>query len=251
MSKLSVTVITLNEEENIRRCLESVKYLADEIVVVDSGSKDSTLQIAKEFKAQVFTREFDNFANQKNWAASKASGEWILSVDADEVIPNPLSKEIAEAIKSPQYSAYLIPRRNFILGAEIKHSRWSPDKHIWLWKKEDGKWSGDVHEEVVVSGKVGELKGTKIHYQDKTVSEFISSNRKYADLCARKMLAEGKKFSLLHFLWDPVFEFGIRYIYKKGFLDGWRGLVLSILMAYYRFNVWMKVLSLNENNNKL
>lgn len=250
MGKLSATVITLNEEGNLPQCLRSLKNLVDEIIVVDSGSKDKTVEVAKSYKAKIFQRKFDNFANQKNYASSCASGGWILSIDADEVIPKDLAQEILQVIKSSEFNGYLIPRRNFILGAEIKYSRWSPDKHIWLWKKKDGKWIGDVHEEVNVNGKVGELKAGKIHYQDRTIGEFISSNKLYAKILAEKMFQEGKRFSLFRLFWDPLFEFSIRFIYKKGFLDGWRGLVLSILMAFYKINVWWNVLMLNFRKNK-
>lgn len=245
MVKLSVAIITLNEEEKLASCLASIKDLADEIIVVDSGSQDKTVEIAKSFGAKLFTRKFDNFADQKNWAASKASGEWILSIDADEVIPPKLAEEIKKAIKSEEYIGYLIPRRNFILGGEIKHSRWSPDKHIWLWKKDYGLWKGDVHEEVEVTGLVGELKTGKIHYQDKSVGEFIKGNKLYAKILAEKMFRDGERFSLVRFFWDPFFEFSIRFLYKKGFLDGWRGFVLASLMAFYKVDVWRNILILN------
>jgi len=244
MSSLSATIITLNEEEKLKDCLESIKDLADEIVLVDSGSTDKTLEIAKNFNAKIFHRKFDNFANQKNFAIDKASNEWVLSIDADEIIPASLANEIKNAIISENYDGYFIPRRNFILGSEIKHTRWSPDKHIWLFKKNKSLWVGEVHEEVKVDGKVGELKNAKMHYQDKTISEFIEGNNFYARLLAKDMYKKGKKFSLVRFFYDPVYEFLLRFIYKKGFLDGWRGFVLSLLMAYYQMTVWLKLLSL-------
>lgn len=244
MIRLSATIITLNEEINLARCLDSLSGLAGEIIVVDSGSKDKTVEIAKKYGAKVFHRDFDNFANQKNWATFKASGEWILSIDADEEISPQLSKEILQAIKSSEYNGFFIPRRNFILGAEIKHSRWSPDTHIWLWKKNVGKWQGDVHEEVVVVGKIGELRAGKIHHQDGTIGGFLVTNRKYARLTAQEILRKRGKFSLINLFWDPIFEFSIRFIYKKGFLDGWRGLVLALAMAFYKIDVWLQVLKL-------
>lgn len=250
MNKLSATVITLNEEEKLPECLESIKDLVDEIIVVDSGSEDKTVEIAKDFGAKTFVRKFDNFANQKNYASERALGEWILSIDADEIIPPELAKEILEAINSNEYEGYLMPRRNFILGAEIKHSRWSPDKHIWLWKKKFGKWEGNVHEEVVVRGRVGELKEGKFHYQDRTIGDFIAKNKKYARLLAEKMFLDGQRFSLVKFIWDPTFEFMVRFVYKKGFLDGWRGLVLATLMAFYKTDVWLQILRLSFQGKK-
>lgn len=246
MSDLSVVIITLNEEKRLEECLKSLEKLDAEIIVVDSGSKDKTLEIAKKYDCEVFHRNFDNFANQKNWAVSKSTKAWILSVDADEVIPQDLAEEIMQAIKKEEYSGFLIPRRNFILGGEIKYSRWSPDKHIWLWKKDLGKWIGEVHEEVIVEGKVGQLRSKKIHYQQNSVADFISGNDFYSTLFSRKLFNEGVRFSLWSFFWDPTFEFFLRFFYKLGFLDGWRGFVLSYLMAIYKITIWIKVWELER-----
>src|SRR3990167_107560 len=144
--RLSVTIITLNEEEKLAKSLESVKF-AEEIVVVDCGSTDKTIEISKRYGAKIYHREFDNFANQKNYAASKASGNWIFSIDADEEVTVDLVKEIKLALNSAEYVGYLIPRKNFILGGEIKYTRWSPDTHIWLWQKDKGRWVREVHDE--------------------------------------------------------------------------------------------------------
>lgn len=246
MSNLTAAIITLNEEEKLEKCLESLKGWVNEIVLVDSGSIDKTIDIARKYHAKVYERKFDNFANQKNYAIEKSTSKWILSIDADEIIPKSLADEIKKATENTDYNAYLIPRRNFILGAEIKHSRWSPDKHIWLFEKNKSRWINEVHEEIKVDGKIGELKNAKLHYQEKTISGFIKGNNFYADILAKDMYKKGKRFSLFRFFYDPLFEFSIRYIYKKGFLDGWRGLVLSLLMAYYQITVWLKILSLQS-----
>ncbi len=243
---ISVTIITYNEEENIKRILENLQNFADEIVLVDSGSTDSTLEIAKKYKAKIFTRKFDNFANQKNYALSKTTYDWVLSVDADEGIPMELQKEIKEAVKSNEYDAYLIKRRNFILGKELKYSRWSPDKHIWLWKKAFGKWVGDVHEEVVVDGKIGELKNSKLHFSHKTLGEFIQSNILYSKLLAEYLHKKGQKSSFFGMFKNAVLEFSVRYIYKRGFLDGWEGFVLSYSMAIYQLMVGIKLWELEQ-----
>lgn len=241
MAKLSVTIITLNEEDNLRRCLDSVKDLADETILVDSGSRDKTIGIAKEYGARIFTRKFDSFANQKNFALDNVRNEWVLSIDADEVISRELGEEIEQAIKGGQFDGYLIGRRNIILGKEIKYSRWSPDQHIWLWKKSKGRWKGDVHEEVVVDGRVGKLSNRKIHYQSQTLREFMKSNDFYSTLEARNLHKKNISASFLKTLQDSLFEFSVRFIYKRGFLDGWRGLVLSLAMAKYRLDVWTKL----------
>lgn len=248
--KLSAVIITLNEEENIAKVLASVKNFAEEIIIVDSGSTDKTLEIVKKYGAKIYHRKFDDFASQKNWAQDKASGNWIFSLDADERVSEDLAREIKQAIQSNEYIGYFISRRNFILGEEIKHSRWSPDQHIWLWKKGLGKWMGKVHEEVIINGLIGQLKESKIHYSHKTVSEFFKSNNFYSTLLAGQMFENGIKFQAMKILWDPLFEFFIRFIVKMGFLDRWRGFMLAYLMAIYKISVWVKLYELQNTGFK-
>lgn len=245
---LSITIITLNEGKNIKKCLESIKHLDAEIILVDSGSTDNTLQIAKKYNAKIFNRSFDDFASQKNYALSKAEGDWILSVDADEELPKALTEEIRTAVENKEYAGFLIPRRNFILGKEIKHSRWSPDKHIWLWKKGFGQWKGEVHEEVVIQGPISELKTAKINHQDKDIATFIKKNDFYSTLYAKYLFRQGARFSLFHLIYDPFSEFFIRFFYKMGFLDGLEGFILSYLMSIYKISVWIKMYELEYSN---
>lgn len=243
---ISVTIITLNEEDKIGNAINSLKDLADEIIVVDSGSTDKTFEIAEELGAKIYFRKFDNFANQKNFAASKANGDWILAIDADEEIPKNLAEEINHIVKSDQYVGYLMPRRNFILGKEIKYSRWSPDLHIWLWKKDFGKWVGDIHEELVVSGNVGLLKNNKIHYSHATISDFMRANNFYSTFEAKTLYKNNVKFSLIKMFWEFLFEFFMRFIYKVGFLDGKEGFALAYVMGVYKLSVWIKLWELEK-----
>lgn len=243
-ANLSVTIITLNEEKKLPICLKSIKNLADEIVVVDSGSTDGTVGIAKNFDAKVFERKFDNYSNQKNYAVSKATGNWILSLDADEEISPKLAEEIKKVIKKDSFSAYSIPRKNIIFGKFIKYTRWQPelDRHVWLWQKSRGVWKGDVHEELEVKGKIGRLKHSKIHHQYENIKEFMDMMSRYSELEAKEKVKKGIRFSYFRLFCDPIYNFLVRYIYRWGFLDGWRGLVLSCLMAVYHLEVWIKVL---------
>lgn len=241
MDKVSVTVITLNEEENIERCLKSVKSFADEIVLVDSGSKDNTVAIAKRLGARVYYRKFDDYSSQKNFAASKTKGNWIFSIDADEVVTEGLSKEIGLVVKEKKINGYLVPRRNIIFGAEIKHTRFSPDKHIWLWRKGRGEWVGKIHEEVKVQGWTAELRGAKVHYQYEKISEFWEMMNNYTERMAEEIISNNRRFSYFMLFYAPSLSFFRRFFYKKGFLDGWRGFVLSYLMAIYRMTTWIKV----------
>lgn len=233
---LSAIIITKNEEENIARCLESLSFV-DEIVVVDSGSTDGTLEIAKKYKANIFKRKFDDFSSQRNFAISKAQGNWILSLDADEEISEELALEIKNAIESEVYNGYLIPRKNIIFGKEIKHTRWSPDKHIWLFKKGKGKFANLLHEEVEVEGKVGELSNAKIHHSHKNVSQFLEMTNAYTEYESE---SNQRSFSFIALFFFPLRSFFGRYIIKQGFRDGWRGFVLSYLRAIYQFLTYAK-----------
>lgn len=245
--KLTVTIITLNEEKHLPKALQSIESLAGEIILVDSGSTDKTLSIAKKKGCKIYTRKFDNYANQKNFAASKAKGDWILSLDADEEIAPELATEIRQipdqARDDGGVVAYSIPRRNIILGKEIKHTRWQPelDRHVWLWRKGKAKWVGEVHEELKVDGKIGKLKHSKIHYQYETVSEFLEMMNRYS---TRE--SKNKEFKLYNLLLQPIYNFIVRYFYRLGFLDGWRGFVLSFLMAIYHLEVQVKIWQNNQ-----
>lgn len=248
---LSVTIITLNEEEDLPKCLESVKDLADETVIVDSGSSDKTVEIAKKFGAKVFVRKFDNYSSQKNFAADMAKGDWILSIDADEEIEPALIDEIKLKLQSLKsgINGFSIPRKNIILGKYIKYTRWQPelDRHIWLWKKSAGKWVNEVHEEVMVEGKVEKLKNAKIHKQYRSVEEFFQMMVRYSQFDAEERFKKGIRFSYLKLFFDPLYNFLVRYFYRLGFLDGWRGFILSYLMAVYHLIVWVKIW---ENDRK-
>lgn len=239
--KISTVIITLNEEKDIGRCLKSVKDISDEIIVVDSYSTDKTIDIAKKFGAVIYQRKFDSYDKQKDYATSKARSEWIFSLDADEIATKKLCGEIKGAVKNDDYDGYLIPRRNIIFGAEIKHTRWSPDIHIWLWRKGKGHWTPGVHSEVQVKGKVGRLKSGKVHYQYETVPQFFQMLNKYTEAEANEKMASGVRFSALQLVCQPVYNFLVRYFYRQGFLDGWRGFILSYLMAVYHLSLWVKV----------
>lgn len=239
--RIAATIITFNEEKNIERCLKSLATLTDEIIVVDSGSADRTVEIARQYTDKIYTRKFDTYALQKNFAASKTKAEWVFSIDADEESTDELNKEMQMRIIGSNHNGFLIPRNNILLGKHMKHTRWSPDEHVWLWRKEKGKWIGDVHEEVHVEGSVGKLTHAKIHHQDETVSEFFSTINTYTEFEALQKIKQKTKFSLFYLFYDPLLSFFRRFVYKRGFLDGWRGFILSYMMSIYRLSTWVKV----------
>ncbi len=245
---LSVCIITLNEEKYIKKCIESIANIADEIIVIDSGSTDKTVEIAKNLGAKIYFRNFDNYASQKNYALERSTKNWVFFIDGDEIIEKELSDEIKEAIKSDVFSGYTIPRKNIIFGKFIKYSRWQPelDRHVWLFKKEKSKWEGLVHEEIKVNGKIGKLKNSKVHFQYETVSEFLEMMDKYSTLEASEKIGVGIGFDWLHLIFSPIYNFLVRYIYRLGFLDGVHGFILSYLMAIYHFEMWVKIWELSK-----
>lgn len=241
--KPTVTVITLNEEDGLERCLKSVKEIAREIIIVDSGSTDSTTEIARRYGAKVVYRKFDNYANQKNFALQHVQTGWCLSLDGDEALSVELTEEIRSIPEETEFDGFSIPRKNIILGRLIRYTRWQPelDRHVWLWKKDMGEWVGEVHEEVIVHGPVGKLKNAKVHYQYETVGEFSEMMNRYSELEADRRLKRGESFDLKKLITQPPYNFLVRFFYRLGFLDGWRGFCLSYLMAIYHLEIWVKM----------
>lgn len=245
---LSVTVITLNEEKNLRKCLESVAF-ADEVIISDSESQDRTLSIAREFTDKVFQEPWQGFARQKNLAQEKAQGPWILNIDADERVTPELKEEILSAIqKDPPYAGFKIPRKNFFCGQWIRHGGWYPNYQLRLYQKEAGSFAlREVHEQVVVKGRVGTLKAPLEHYTYDSISDYLKRMDRYSDLSARQYLQEGKKVSWPEILFRTKYTFFRMWILQKGFLDGAKGLVLAVLYSYYTF---VKYAKLKEISNK-
>lgn len=241
-SQLSVCIIAKNAASTILECLNSVNSLSDDIVVViDNSSIDNTLQIATDFGARVFSHDFINFADQKNFADSRAAHEWILSIDADESVSESLANHIWQAIGNSNYSAYSIRRLNFIFGRPIHHTNWDPHGLIRLFNKNKCRWEGDVHEEVKVTGKIGVLPGLIHHRNYSTVTQFMDKMNLYTSLEAGKMYSSGIRFTFTGFLWYPMRDFIRRFVWHAGFLDGWHGLLLSYLMVIYHLSVWVKL----------
>ncbi|MDO8488351.1 MAG: glycosyltransferase family 2 protein [bacterium] len=227
---LSAAIIARDASSTLSAAIKSIKSLAGEIVViVDPRTTDETILLAKSLGAKVYQRKFDDFASQKNYAAAKCRGDWILSLDADETVSKELAEEIEQAITSTQYHGYTVPRLNSIWGKPINHTNWEPaaDTHVWLWRKKSGTWVGAVHEEVMVEGIVGKLKHYKLHQNYQTVEQFMTKMNDYTD---REAVAA-----------NPLVEFGRRYIWHFGFLDGWHGLFLSYLQAISHVVVWIKL----------
>jgi len=243
---LSVVIITLNEEEKIKDCLESIKW-ADEIIVVDSLSNDKTVDVAKQYTDKIFEREFAGFGEQKNFAISKAQGDWILSIDADERVIPALAEEIKKVMAESKVHGYLIPIKTYFLGRPMKHCGWWPNYKLRLFKKDSGKMSDSlVHEGITVTGRTCKLKNPLDHYSYTDINEYMEKLERYTSLAADAMLKKGKKFSIFTTLARSFFAFFKIYIIKAGFLDGKEGFILAKLSSYYNF---LKHIKLHEKQS--
>jgi glycosyltransferase involved in cell wall biosynthesis len=240
--KLSVTIITLNEEREIEACLEGVAW-ADEIVVVDSGSVDRTVEIAKKYTDKVIHHDWPGYAAQKNWAVDQATHDWILSVDADERVLPPLREEIEAALASGgPHAGYLIDRKNFFLGRWIRHGGWAPDMTIRLFDRKRGRFKArEVHEVVQVDGSAGVLKTPMEHYTYRSLAAYNDRVGRYAALAARELRKEGRRFHFWDLFLRPAWTMFRMYILKQGFRDGVYGLALAGLYGYYTFLKYAKL----------
>lgn len=242
MPKISVTVITFNEEANLPACLDSVRWV-DEIVIVDSGSSDGTIEIAKKYTDKVLYHDWPGYAAQKNWAIEQAANDWILSLDADEIVPASLKEEIQDVLGSGSpCPGYYIPRKNFFLGRWIRYGGWYPDYTVRLFDKRKGRFSArEVHEAVHVTGNSGYLLTPMEHYTYKTLSDYQERVARYASLSALEMKREGKSFHRLDLWARPVWTFLRMYLLQQGFRDGVYGLLLAGFYGYYTFLKYAKL----------
>ncbi len=240
---LSACVICLNEERNIARCLSSLE-LADEVIVVDSGSTDRTVEIASSYTDSVFHRDWTGYADQKNFAMSRASGQWVLSVDADEEISGELKREIDAVLASnPREAGFKIPRRSFYQGRWINHSGFYPDRQLRLFRRDCARWVGRrVHERVEVDGPVGKLERDLLHYPyNGVISGQLKTVDAFSSLLAEDLHERGARFSLWLLIARPAFKFLEVYALKKGFLDGIAGLIIAVTSAYALFVRYVKL----------
>ena len=239
--KITATVITLNEERNVARAIESLRC-ADEILIVDSGSTDRTVELAEKLGVRVLEAGWLGYAAQKNWAAEHASNEWILSLDADEALSEALEAEIWSVKKSgPQFDAYTMPRLARYLGRWIYHSGWYPDRKIRLYHRDKAKWVGDfVHESVQTYGRVGHLQSNILHFTCESLSEHVKTMDRYTTLAAQELAARKVKVPLGKLIVDPVWTFVKSYFLQRGFLDGPEGLTIAQMAAFYTFLKYSK-----------
>ena len=250
MKQISATIITYNEEKNIERCLKSLQGVADEIIVVDSFSKDKTKEICLKYNVQFFERDFTDYSDQKNWAIEQTKYPVILSIDADEELSEKLKKNILEVKNNWKADGYYFNRLTNYCGKWIKHSGWYPDKQFRLWDKEKGKWNGNkIHEKVQLEKNsiIQNLKGDLLHYSFYTIEQHISQINKYSELKAEQLHQKGKKSSAFKIIFSPLFKFIKHYFFYLGFLDGFYGFVICVNSAHSAF---LKQIKLRQKNNE-
>jgi len=249
---ISAVVITKDEEGRIRACLERLAW-CDEVLVVDSLSQDGTVEIAKSMGAKVLIREWDGFAGQKNFGMEHTIGDWILFVEADEWITLDLQNEILAVLKTPDRVGYQIPRLNYFLGEPVWHSDLYPDYQLRLIQKGKGRYTEDTppHESIRVTGKVGYLIHHMIHNSYSDLSSFVEKMDRYTDVAAKDMASKGKRFYPTVILFRSLARWIKIWVFERGFLDGYRGLILAWLYAFYVFCKYAKLWELELREKTL
>jgi len=239
--KITATIITLDEERKIGRAIESLRC-ADEILIVDSGSTDRTIELAQNLGARVIEAGWRGYAAQKNWAAEQASHDWILSLDADEALSEGLEAEIWSLKKGgTACDAYTMPRLARYLGRWIFHSGWYPDRKIRLYDRRKGKWVGEfVHESVQVDGRIGHLESNILHFTCDSLSEHLRTLDRYTTLAAQELCSRKVPVSWSRLILDPAWTFFKTYFVQMGFLDGLEGATIAYMAAFYTFLKYSK-----------
>lgn len=250
--KISLVIISLNEESNIARCIESASWV-DEIIVLDSGSTDKTREIAESLGAKVFNEEWRGFTDQKNRLADLAENDWLLNLDADEALKKESEEEIKNFLSSVDLSncqGLEFPRRSFHLGKWINHGGWYPDRQLRLYNKTKASWAGGALHERVQCDSFRRAKTPLLHWVFKDLDDQVAANNRYSRLGAEVLISKGKGFSLFMMLTKPISKFLETYLFKRGFMDGMAGFVISIGAAYSIFLKYAKLYYLKKGSKK-
>lgn len=253
MPKLSIVIITYNEEKNIARCLASVKDIADDIVVVDSFSTDKTKELCKQFNVRFIEHAFDGHIEQKNWAITQAKYPHILSLDADEALDDTLKKSILAIKEKWEYDGYYMNRLTNYCGKWVHHCGWYPDTKLRLWDARKGKWGGtnphDKYELFEGDKKTKHLKGNILHYSYYTINDHYKQVEYFTTILAKAQFNEGKKAPAILLFVSPVVKFIRDYFLKLGILDGKTGFTICRISAYATFLKYKKLRALYLSAN--
>ncbi len=251
MQKLSVVIITFNEEKNIERCIKSVLTIADEIIVLDSFSTDKTKEICEQYKVKFSAHNFDGHIQQKNRALALASNDWVLSLDADEVPDTTLLESIRTVLENPQSDAYYFNRLTNYLGKWVRHSGWYPDKKLRLLRKSKGKWAGiNPHDKIEMDEGIEAefINGDLLHYSYYSIEQHIDQINKFTTIGAFEAHKTGRKSNMAIAIIKSLWKFIRDYFFKLGILDGYYGFVICSLSSWATFNKYLKLRELNNKN---
>lgn len=246
--KISACIISFNEEDRIEECVASVGF-CDEVLVVDSHSQDATRELASAAGARVIERDWPGFGPQKEFTIRAAEHDWVLCLDSDERISDELREEIVSLRDSgfPEKAGWRMPRMSNYLGRWIKHGVWYPDHNLRLFDRRRGCWGGHrPHEHVELDGPAGTLNGNLLHHPYRSFAEHVKTIDDYTTIMAKGMHERGRNASTLNVIINPFVRFVKSYILKRGFLDGWRGLVIAYQAAYYVRLKYIKLLILQQ-----
>ena len=253
MTSLSVVVITLNEERNISRCLESVRAIADEIVVVDSGSSDTTPQICAHYGARFVTHPFEGHIQQKNFALTQCTHDAVLSIDADESLSPELCVSIARVKNEWTADGYSMNRLTNYCGTWIRHGGWYPDRKVRMFRKSQGAWTGvNPHDRFALSlpsARVVHLSGDLLHYSYYTVSDHLRQVDYFTGITAREMAMQGRSAGVFRTIVAPPFRFFRDYVIKGGWMDGYHGLVVAAISAHAVFIKYVKLRHITQQEH--
>ncbi len=242
MNRLTATLVTLNEEQNLLRVLTSLADLADEIILVDSGSTDRTCEIARRHGARIFTRAWTGFADQRNFAAAQSSHEWILALDADEELSSELRASLRAWKESPPAAAaYEFSRKASYLGRWILHSGWYPDRKMRLYRRDLGRFEGMAHDSLQVQGPVERLQGDLHHHAFRSIEQHAATVNAYSSAAAKEYFASGRRSWLPAMLLAPPWTLLRKLVLQRGFLDGKRGWLIARMSAKYTFLKYRKL----------
>lgn len=254
MPQLSAVIITKNEADNISRALSSLKGITDDIVVIDSGSVDSTVEICLGFGARVYTRTWEGYSSAKNYGNSIALNPWILSIDADESVSDELRSSILKNIPHdlPVERVYSMNRITNYCGKWIRHSGWYPDTKIRIWHRDFGHWQGDIHEVLRFSGSPEKihLKGDLLHYSFPTRDDYLTQRENFTNLAANSLFQQGKKAGILKLWLSPAIRFIRDFVFNMGFLDGKAGLEVCRGTAHGVFMKYKKLRKLYSTDHQ-
>lgn len=231
---VTATIIAHNEGHRIARCLDSIRWVDEIIVVVDDRTCDDTVEVARRYTDRVHVRRFEGFSAQRQWADEQAKGDWIFSIDCDEIVSADLLDEIQRELKAPKFEAYRIPHLDYMFGKWIQWGGWYPQFHTRLYRRDKASWARDVHEKVSIEVPVGTLQNPLLHFSHGRVDNWVNKMSLYTTIEAQAMQRAGAPVGAMRILLEPPLMFGYKYFVLQGWRDGMHGLALALLLGCTR-----------------